>query len=179
MRFFLQLPEVEEALLRLHHPVCVGGLFQIVSDVYAKELETFHLLHCDPVDVDGGMLPLLSPEVQDQLLHFVDIEGEIISWHPCARALTSSLEASSSLLVIRPTSVVSSANLMIELGEQGVQEAAEQAPLWGPCVEDQRSGGVIAYLHHLATACQEVQDPAAQGGVQTQAPELNDELGYC
>ena len=35
------------------------------------------------------------------------------------------------------------------IGVQGVQEGAEQAHLWGPCVEDQRNGGVVSYLHHL------------------------------
>ena len=55
---FIQPPEFEEALLRLlHHTVCVGGLFQIVSDVYAEELETYYLLRCDPVDVDRGRAP--------------------------------------------------------------------------------------------------------------------------
>uniref|UniRef100_A0AAZ3RRK7 Pleckstrin homology domain containing, family G (with RhoGef domain) member 5b n=1 Tax=Oncorhynchus tshawytscha TaxID=74940 RepID=A0AAZ3RRK7_ONCTS len=49
-------------------------------------------------------------------------------------------------------------------------ERAEHIPLWGPCVEDQRSG--VAYLHHLGATCQEVQDPIAQGGVQTQGPSL-------
>ena len=34
------------------------------------------------------------------------------------------------------------------VGEQGVQEGAEHASLWDPCVEDQRIGGV-SYLHHL------------------------------
>jgi hypothetical protein len=90
------------------------GPFQIVSDVYAKELEDFHLLHCGPIDVDGGMLSLLSPEVHDQLLHFVDVEGEVIflaTLHqgPHLRSVVSSL------LVTRPTTVVSFANLMIEL----------------------------------------------------------------
>ena len=52
---FLQPPEVEEELLRLLlHTVCVGGTYQFVSDVYAEELEAFHLLHCSPVDVDRG-----------------------------------------------------------------------------------------------------------------------------
>ena len=38
---YLHSPEVEDALLRLfHHTVCVGGHFQIVSDVYAEELES-------------------------------------------------------------------------------------------------------------------------------------------
>ena len=32
-------------------------------------------------------------------------------------------------------------------------------------------------LHHLGEARQETQDPVAQGGVQTQAPKLNDEFG--
>jgi hypothetical protein len=53
------------------------------------------------------------------------------------------------------------------MGEQGVQEGAQNAPLWGPSVEDHRSGDVVTYLHHLGAARQEVQDPVAQGGVET------------
>ena len=56
----------------------MGGPFQIVRDVYTKELEAFHLLSCGPVDVDRVVLPLLFPEVHDQLLRFVDVEGEVI-----------------------------------------------------------------------------------------------------
>ena len=59
------------------------------------------------------------------------------------------------------------------MGEQRVQEGAEHAPLWGPSVEDQRSGGVVSYIPHLGAACQEVKDPIAQGRVQTQGLELN------
>ena len=72
---FLQPPEVEEALLHLlHHTFCVGRPFQFVSDVYAEELEAFHLLHCGPVVVDSGVLPPLFPEVHEILLCFVDVE---------------------------------------------------------------------------------------------------------
>jgi hypothetical protein len=38
--------------------------------------------------------------------------------------------------------------------------------------EDQYSGGVVSCLHHLLAARQEVQDPVAQGEVQTQGPNL-------
>jgi hypothetical protein len=62
----------------LHHTVCVGGRFQILSYVYTEELEAFHLLHYGPVYVDRGVLPLWFPEVHDQLLCFVDVEGEAI-----------------------------------------------------------------------------------------------------
>ena len=63
------------------------------------------------------------------------------------------------------------------MGEQGVQEGAENAPLWGTSVDDQRSADVVSYLHHLGPARQEVQDPVAQGGVETQGLKLDDELG--
>jgi hypothetical protein len=62
-------------------------------DVYAEyteDLEALHLLHCGPVDVDRGVLPLLSPEVHNQL--FVDVKERLLS-----------------LLVIRPFTVVLSA----------------------------------------------------------------------
>ena len=62
------------------------------------------------------------------------------------------------------------------MGEQGVQERAQTAPLWGPSVEDQR-GGFVVLLDLLLFARQEVQDPVAQGGVETQGLELNDEFG--
>jgi hypothetical protein len=62
-------------------------------------------------------------------------------------------------------------------GEQGVQEGAEHTPLLGPSVEDQRSGGVVSYLHHLGAAHHEIQDPNAQGAVETQDLKLSDELG--
>ena len=76
---FLQLPDVEETLLRLfQNTVCVGGPFQIVSDVCAEELKAFYLLHHGPIDVEGGVLSLLFPEVHNQLLRFVDVEGEVI-----------------------------------------------------------------------------------------------------
>ena len=36
---------------------------------------------------------------------------------------------------------------------------------------------VVAYPHHLGLTRQEVQDPVAEGGVQSQGPKLGDELG--
>ena len=63
------------------------------------------------------------------------------------------------------------------MGEQGVQERAQNAPLWGPSVEDQRGGDVVTYPHNLGAARQEVQYSVAQGGVETQGLELDDEFG--
>ena len=64
------------------------------------------------------------------------------------------------------------------MGEQGVQERAENSPLWGPSVEDQCGGDVVSY--HLGASRQKVQDPVAQGGVEMTSLEgtmvLNAEL---
>jgi hypothetical protein len=45
-------------------------------------------------------------------------------------------------------------------------------------VEGQHGGCIVAYLHHLGPNRQEIQDPVAKRGVQSQAPELSDELNY-
>ena len=58
----------------------MDGPFQVVSDVHAKELEAFHPLHS--LSMDGCVLPLLSPKVHNQLLRFVDFEGEVIFLAP-------------------------------------------------------------------------------------------------
>ena len=63
------------------------------------------------------------------------------------------------------------------MGEQGVQERAENTPLWGPSVEDKRGGDVVTSPPHLGAARQEVPYPVAQGGVDTQGVELDDEHG--
>ena len=47
----------------------------------------------------------------------------------------------------------------------------------GPSVDDQQSVSDVSYLHHLRVARQKVHDPVAQGRVETQGLELNDEFG--
>ena len=63
------------------------------------------------------------------------------------------------------------------IGEQGIQQRAEDTPLGKPCVKSQCGGGVVASPHSLRFARQEVQDPVAEGSVQTQGSELGDVLG--
>ena len=63
------------------------------------------------------------------------------------------------------------------MGEHGVQDGAEHAPLWGPSVDDQRGVDLVSYLHHLGAVRQKVQDPISQGGFETQGLKLDDELG--
>jgi hypothetical protein len=48
------------------------------------------------------------------------------------------------------------------MGEQGVQEGTEHAPLRGHCVDDLCGGCVVTSPYHLGAARQEVQDPVAE-----------------
>ncbi len=60
---------------------------------------------------------------------------------------------------------------------QGVQQWAEDAALRSTSVEDQGRLGVVAHSDHLTSACQKVQDPAAQRSVQSQSLELRNQCG--
>ena len=53
-----------------------------------------------------------------------------------------------------------------------VQYGAEDATLGGSCVQGEVSGGVFAHPDDLGPGGQEVQDPGAQGDVQTQLNQL-------
>ena len=140
---------------RLKNTLCLCGPFQFVSDVYASELETFPLLHCVPVDVDRGVLPLLFPEVQAHLLCFVDVECEVIFLTPHSEGphllpvgclIVGGYHYS---VVCKHNDYVGGVHGHTVMGEQRVQERAENTPLWGPSVEDQRGGDVVSYLHYL------------------------------
>jgi hypothetical protein len=75
----------------LHHTVCVGGPFQFVSDVYAKELEAFHILHCGPFDVDRGVLPLSFLKSTISSCVLLMLSERLFFWDHTPRALTSLL----------------------------------------------------------------------------------------
>ena len=89
--------------------------------------------------------------------------------------LVTTVVSSANLVIeleARMATVVSSANLMIELEACVATQSwvnreyrAENAPLWGPSVDNQWGGYVVSYLHHLGAIRQKVQDPVAQGGV--------------
>ena len=63
------------------------------------------------------------------------------------------------------------------MGKQVVQKGTKHTPLRGSCSDGQLGGWIVAYPHHLGAARQEVPDTVAEGSVQSQGPELGDELG--
>ena len=104
-----------------------------------KELEALNLLHCSPIDENGGMLGPPFPVVHNHLLCLDHVEGEVAILAPHGQVSDLLPIGCLIVVVIRPTTVVSSANLMMVLescrravmSEQGVQEGTEHAPLRG------------------------------------------------
>ena len=74
-----------------------------------EELEALDPLHYSPVDENGGVFGPLFPVVHDQLLGLADVEEEVAVLVPHYQV--SDLLAIG--CVIRPTAVMSSANLMM------------------------------------------------------------------
>jgi len=105
----------------------------------------------------------------------------LLSWHHRDRLATSSREAFSSLPEIRPTTTVSSANMTMVLELYLATQSCVylkyslilvQTQPWGDPVFRVRGLVVSAHPDDLGPSSEEVQDPGAQGGVQTQLNQL-------
>ncbi|KAI3359045.1 hypothetical protein L3Q82_015431 [Scortum barcoo] len=88
------------------------------------------------------------------------------------------------VVVIRPMTVVSSADLMMVLELWGGHSVNREysrglsTQPWGRrCSESQGGGCGAAHPHSLGSARQEVQDPVTEGAVEPEVSELGDELG--
>ncbi len=107
--------------------------------MHPQEFSAANSLHSRAVNGQWGVVTRVSPEVHHNLLCLTHIEGQFAPHHSASCA-TSSLYCVSSLLLMRPTTDVSSANLMyvigVELGsavmgQQREEQRAEHTALWG------------------------------------------------
>ncbi len=179
-----QPSQEEEALMcLLQHCICVSRPCEILGDVNAEELKAVYPLHRCLVDSDGCVFSTLSPVIHHQLLGLVDVEWEVVLLTPFSQG--THLLSVGHLIVVGDQAyhrckfdddigAVCSCTVMCV---QGVQEWAENAALRCTSVEGQGRWGVVAHSDHLTSACQEVQDPAAQRSVQSQSLELRNQCG--
>ncbi len=99
----------------LQHCVCVSRPCEILGDVNAEELKAVYPLHRCLVDGDGCVFSALSPEIPTSSLVLSMLSERWFSWHHLVRYSPPLCRPSSSLSVIRPITVVSSANLTMTL----------------------------------------------------------------
>ena len=121
-----------------------------------EELEALYSIHYINIDVNGAVLGPSFPVVHDQLLCLTDVEGEVVVL--ALHCQVSDLLPKGCLIVISDQAyhrrVVGKLNDGVGvvcshavLGEQGLQEGTEHAPIGDPCVEGQRGGGVVTFTH--------------------------------
>ncbi len=152
----------------------------------AEELKAAYPLHRCLVDGDGCVFSALSPEIHHQLLGLVDVEWEVVLLTPFSQG--THLLSLGHLIVVGDQAyhrcVIGKFDDDIRavcgctvVCVQGVQEWAEDAALRCTSVEGQGRWGIVANFDQLTSACQEVQDPAAQRSVQSQSLELRNQCG--
>ena len=108
--------------------------------------------------MNGDILGPPFPVIHDRLLILSSLRERFLSWHHTAYHRCAVNKLNDGVGVVRCHAVV---------GQQGVQGARTSER---PHVQGQRGGCVVAYPYHLRAAHHEVQDPVAEGGVQSQGP---------
>eukprot|EP00061_Rhincodon_typus_P016780 g45172.t1 len=69
--------ELEDSVV-LSCSVNIDGPGQHVGDRHSQELEALDHLHLSTIDADRVVFSTMLPEVDDQLLRFDDVDGEIV-----------------------------------------------------------------------------------------------------
>ncbi len=105
--------EVETLLCFLGQCCSVVSPGEVLCELYTQELGAAHSLHSRTIDGQRSMLSVHSPEVNNNLLHLLHIQREIVVTAPPRQA--AHLTPPQSLLLMRPTTIVSSTNLMKRL----------------------------------------------------------------
>ncbi len=159
----------------LQHCICVSRPCEILCDVNAEELKAVYPLQRCLVDGDGCVFSALYPEIHHQLLG-LDVEWEVVLLTPFSqgthllsvgRLIVVGDQAYHCCVICKFEDDVRAVCGCTVMCVQGVQEWAEDAARRSTGVEDQGRWGVVAHSDYLTSACQEVQDPAAQRSVQS------------
>ncbi len=106
--------EEETLMCLLQHCICVSRPCEILGDVNAAELKAGHPLHRCLVDGDGCVFSALSPVIHTSSC-LVDVEWEVVLLAPFSQGTHLLSVGRLTLSVIRPITVVSSANLTMTL----------------------------------------------------------------
>ena len=148
--------------------------------MHTPELGAPYPLHDRTIDGQQGLLGVCSPLIDPNLLRLFHVQGEIVVCAPPGQAAHLTPVVVSSLLLMRPTTVVSSANLIkrLELCD-GMQSWVNSVKRRG--LSTHPSGApvlsmMVLKVYRLRSASQEVQQPVAQRGADPQLNQFMSEL---
>ncbi len=123
------------------------------------------------------MMGLTLPEVDNDLLHFVDVKDEVVSSTP-AHELLHLLSVGPVIVVPDQAhhccvisvfdDVVSGGPGNAVMGHQGEEQQSQDTVLRGASAQSGDRGGFLSHMHELRPVGQEVENPVAEGGAETQ-----------
>ena len=133
-------------------------------------------MHNSTVDGQRGVLGMRSPEVHNNLSCLLHVQGEIVvsalrgqmaHLTPVVCLIVVVDETHHSCVVRKLDDGVGVVQWHAVVSQQGEEEGAQHTSLGGPRVQGDSAGCAAADPHCLWSLCQEVQQPVAQGGVQS------------
>ncbi len=136
--------EVETLLCFFVQCCSVVSPGEVLCDVYTQELGAAHSLHSRTIDGQRSLLSVHSPEVNNNLLHLLHIQREIVVTAPPGQAahlapvvcLNSVANETHHSRVIRKfNEEVGLVRRCAFMGQQSEEEGAQHTSLGGPCVQ--------------------------------------------
>lgn len=128
---------------------------------------------------------MLSPEVHDNLLCLLHFQVKIVFLAPRSQAahlipvdrvIIDASEIHRNLVICKLDEEVGCRCRCAIMGQQCEEKGAQHTSLGGPCVQCHGAGSVAKDMHCLWSPPQKIQQPVAQGGVESQLKLFEDEL---
>ena len=128
---------------------------------------------------------MASPEVNNNLLSFADIQQEVVvaaphgqkvDLLPIAGLIVLSDETHQSGIIRKLHHVIGAVGWCAVMSQQGEEQGREHTALGGPSAECDAARGVIADPYCLWPLAEEVQHPVAKRGAEPQLDQFTDKL---
>lgn len=134
--------EVETLLSLLHQRCSVGSPGEIFTDVHPQEFGAAHSLHIGTIDGQWQVFGVTSPEVNNNLFGFSDVQQEVVVSATCGQKVLPVVslvslgdETHQSCVVRKLNNVISVMSCCVVVCQQREEQWTEHAALRGPCAQ--------------------------------------------
>ncbi len=124
---------------------------EVLCELYTQELGAAHSLHSRTIDGQRSMLSVHSPEVNNNLLHLLHIQREIVvtappgpGGSPHSTTISVADETHHNRVIHKFNEEVGVVWRCAVMGQQSEEEGAQHTSLGGPCVQCDGAGFVTA-----------------------------------
>ena len=128
--------------------------------MHPQEFGAAHSLHCSTIDGQWWVLSVASPEVNNNLLSFADIQQEVVVAAPCGQKvdllpvvglIVLSDETHQSGVIRKLHHVIGAVGWCAVVSQQGGEQGTEHTALWGPSAECDAARDVVSDSYCLGS----------------------------